>query len=298
MKNYLYIFIAGVLWGTIGLFVTIMERLGSSSAYTSFLRMFLGMILLIIITLVSEGPKAFKVSKRTLFACILMGLVCQAIYNVAYSSAVSAIGMALSSVLLYTAPVFTTIMSLLFFGEQITKKKWTALFINVIGCALTVTGGSFDGLSFQMSGLLLGVAAGFCYSLAAIFGRIAIDEKSTFAVSTYNFLFASLFLGIFNHPWTEVANPFKPSLLLVGLLFALIPTALGYIFYFNGLQDIKESSKVPVVASIETVVATLIGVLVLKEQIGWVNGIGIVLVVGSILVMNLKVTDLSESQTI
>lgn len=288
-KNYLYIFIAGSLWGTIGLFVKLMEHFGSSSTYTSFLRMGIGFILLVIITLVREGPRAFKIGKGTLISCILLGLVCQAVYNLAYSNAVNSIGMALSSVLLYTSPVFTSIISFFFFHEKLGRQKYAALFINIIGCVLTVTGGNFSGLSFAVSGLLFGLAAGLCYSFAPIFGRLAAsDESSPFAVAAYNFLFATIFLAIFMHPWTTISNPLDLKIIAAGVGFALIPTAFGYIFYFTGLKYITESSKVPVIASIETVVATIIGILVFRESLHIGNIIGIFCVLCSIAVMNLK----------
>lgn len=288
-KSYACVFISGSLWGTIGLFVKLMQGYDSSSSYTSFLRMAIGFILLVVITLVKDGPKAFRVTKGTLVSCILLGFVCQAVYNVVYSNAVNTIGMSLSSVLLYTAPVFTSITSFLFFKEKIGRQKLLALVINIIGCVLTVTGGHFEGLSFGISGILFGVAAGFCYSLTAIFGRLAADEGSPFAVATYNFLFATLFLAVF-HPWTTAENPLNLPLILVGIGFALIPTALGYIFYFKGLQGITESSKVPVVASVETVVATIIGVVVFHENLRLGNIAGIACVLSSIALMNLKFT--------
>lgn len=288
LRSYMCVFVAGSLWGTIGLFVKIMQNCGSSSAYTSFLRMALGFILLVAITLIKDGPKALKISKNTLISCVLLGFICQAVYNVVYSTAVNTIGVSLSSVLLYTSPVFTSITSFLFFKEKIGRQKIVALIINIVGCTLTVTGGHFGELSFAVSGLLFGVAAGFCYSLTAIFGRLAADEGSPFAVATYNFLFATLFLAVF-HPWTTVEVPLNLPLILAGVGFALIPTAFGYIFYFKGLQGITESSKVPVVASVETVVATIIGILVYHENIRIGNIIGILCVLGSIGVMNLGV---------
>ncbi len=287
-KSYTCIFIAGSLWGTIGLFVKLMEQSGSTSSYTSFLRMGLGLVLLVAITLIKDGPGAFRIGKGTLISCILLGFICQAIYNLAYSNAVNAIGVALSSVLLYTSPIFTSITSFLFFHEKLGQRKLIALFINIIGCALTVTGGSFTGLSFAVSGLLFGIAAGFCYSLAPIFGRLAADEGSPFAVSTYNFLFATIFLAVFTRPWSGVEDPLNLKLLAIGVGFALIPTALGYIFYFSGLKNITESSKVPVVASIETVVATMIGMVVFHEDLHLGNMIGILCVLGSIAIMNLR----------
>ena len=80
-KSYGCIFVAGCLWGTNGLFVKLMQGAGSTSAYTGFVRIALSLLILTVITLVKEGPKAFKISKNTLISCALLGLVCQALYN-------------------------------------------------------------------------------------------------------------------------------------------------------------------------------------------------------------------------
>lgn len=65
-KSFIKIFITGCLWGTIGLFVKLMEAQGSSSPYTSFLRLLFGFILLALMTLIIDGPKAFCIGRRTL----------------------------------------------------------------------------------------------------------------------------------------------------------------------------------------------------------------------------------------
>ena len=75
LKSFIKIFITGCLWGTIGLFVKLMEAQGSSSSYTSFLRLFFGFCLLVLLTLFFEGPKAFLIGRRTLLSCILLGIV-------------------------------------------------------------------------------------------------------------------------------------------------------------------------------------------------------------------------------
>ena len=196
-------------------------------------------------------------------------------------------GMAIGSVLLYTAPVFAGVTSVLLFHERLTKLKWLALLVNVAGCALTATGGHFGGSNLVLSGILFGIGAGFTYAMSAIFGRLATQEKaSSFAVTTYGLLFGALFLALTSHPWTTVENPLNPHILLVGLLYALIPTALAYLLYFGSLATIRQTSKVQVVASIEPVVATLLGVFVFQESIGLGNIIGIVLVLFSILLFS------------
>lgn len=287
-KSYGCIFAAGCLWGTNGLFVKLMQGCGSSSAYTGFVRILLSFLILTVITLIKEGPKAFKISRNTLVSCMLLGLVCQALYNYVYSSAINSLGVSFACVMTYMSPAFASVISYFLFREKFGPNKYLAMALNLIGCVLTVTGGSLQGVSFAVSGLLFGLASAACYSLVGIFGRIASGEASPYVVATYNFLFGTLFLGLFGHPWTTVENPLEPGILLYGFIYALIPTGICYIIYFSGVSRIRESSKVPVVASVENIIAVVIGVLVFGEKVGMANMAGIVLVLCSIAVMNME----------
>ena len=178
-KSFIKIFITGCLWGTIGLFVKLMEAQGSSSPYTSFLRLFFGFILLALMTLIIDGPKAFCIGRRTLLSCVLLGIICQGIFNILYSTSISMNGMSVGSVLLYTAPIFTCITSMLLFKEKMDLLKWVALLVNVVGCALTATGGDFSAASLAPLGLLIGVGAGFTYAMTAVIGRIAMHKQKS-----------------------------------------------------------------------------------------------------------------------
>ncbi len=78
----------------------------------------------------------------------------------------------------------------------------------------------------------------------------------------------------------------SPSLLLAGLLYALIPTVGTYFFYMKGLSCNLETSRVPVIASVETVFAALIGALAFSEPMNGAKIVGVVLVVASIIMRN------------
>ena len=295
-KGYLLVLITGILWGSIGLFVKWMGQLGATPTFTSFCRMAFALPILVVLTLIKCGPKAFLIDKYYLRSCALMGFLCQALYNFLYSFAVDQLGVSVSSVLLYISPAFTSILSYFIFKEKISVQKWFALLANIAGCALTVTGGKFSGLQFSLSGLLFVLGAALCYAFSAIIGRFATARCNPYVASTYNFAFATLFLLIFTRPWQGMSGKISPLLLLVAFGFALIPTAITYLLYFTGLQKIKETSRVPVLASVETVSATLLGIFVLGEEIGLVNWLGICLVFISILLMNLKIGRSSAPQ--
>lgn len=275
------VIITGCLWGSIGLFIRLMSDAGASAATISFLRMLFAFVILAAVTVAHSGISAFCVSGRTLLFSAALGLVCHGVYNVFYSWAVTLTGVTVSAVLLRIAPVFTAVISALCFHERITRHKCLALAANVIGCVLAATGGRFDSALFSLTGILCGVAAGLCYALSAIFGRLAGENSDPFVVSTYSYLFATVFLSIFLKPWAQPIHV-TPAILGLGFLYALIPTAIAYLLYYRGLQQIQESSKVPVLASMETVVAAVIGVLVLGEKLGVVHYLGIVVVMASI----------------
>ena len=142
---------------------------------------------------------------------------------------------------------------------------------------------------FPPVGLLVGIGAGFTYGMTAVIGKFAMrEEASPFAVATYNLLFSCVFIAIARLPWRTVGQPFNARLLLYGLLFGLIATALVYAFYFSGLSKISQASKVPVVASVEPVVATVIGAAVFSERVTAVKIVGIGLVLLSILMFSGK----------
>lgn len=281
------IFAAGCLWGSIGLFIRLMSDAGAGAAVISFLRMVFAFVILLVVTVIRSGISSFRVSGRVLFFSAMLGLVCHGVYNVFYSWAVVRVGVTVSAVLLNVAPVFTATLSAIFFRERITGRKGAALLINVFGCVLAATGGQFSAGSLSLLGILFGAAAGLCYALTAIFGKLAGEGSDPFVISTYSYFFAALFLAVFMRPW-DTPVTVTPTIVRLGFLYALIPTAIGYLLYYQGVQRIQESSKVPVIASMETVTAAILGVLVLGERLTVIHYFGIVVVMGSIVMMQHK----------
>lgn len=285
----LFIFLAGALWGVIGFFVTELERAGATPSMTSFLRVFFAFLLMAVITGIKYGWQVFFVDRKTLAFCALLGLVCHGIYNVFYSLAVTMAGVSVSAVLLNIAPVFTLIFSVIFFSEKPTGLKITAVFVDMAGCILVATNGKMDFAAFSLAGILCGVGAGFCYSMTAVIGKFAAERTNPFVMSTYSYLFAAAFLGLFMRPWRQGALLWiNGGVLLWGFLYALLPTAFAYVLYYWGLQRITENSKVPVIASVETVVAAVIGILIYKEPVGMTGILGICMVMLSVVLLAVR----------
>ena len=288
IRKYALIMLSGILWGTIGLFVKVLDAKGSTSEYTTFMRMFFAFLLLFAITLVKEGIGSFRIGRSTLISCALLGFVSMSLNNLCYTNAVSRLGMSLAAAILYMAPIFTSIQSKLLFHEKIGRSKLIALAFNVLGCVLAATGGRLSLEGVSVIGLLLGIGAAFAYSTQNIFGRLATDEASPFVVATYNFFFAAVFTLVVARPFSTIGDPFEPQLLIWGLLFGLIPTTIAYLLYFAGIQGLTETSKVPVFCSLELVVATVLGGLLFNENLPPASLAGTAMILISIMLMNRK----------
>ncbi len=278
------VFISGILWGTIGIFVKGLAALGADGALIGFLRMFSAFVIILAVSLVKHGRKIILHDRRTLFYCVLLGVLCNGLFNVFYTASININGMGIASVLMYTAPVFTAIGSAIIFREKFSAVKISALFVNIVGCILTVTGGNFSGNNIDVAGILAGIGSGFCYGMAAVIGRLAGERTDALTVSMYSYLSAWIFLAVFMRPDISFALG-EPKILGLGFLYGLIPTAFAYLTYYNALKVVDDTSKVPVIASVEPVTAVLIGTIIYNESIGTANLIGVAVVLISIIIM-------------
>ena len=292
-KGYFMILIAGILWGSIGFFVSILNSLGADSYCIAFLRIGVGAVLLVPIMILSGGLKLFKIDRRGLIAALVLGLFSQALFNFSYNEAISNVGVATASVLLYTSPVFVCIMSRIFFKENIGPVKYLALAINIVGSVFTVTGGDFSTINFSVYGVIAGVSAGFLYGLMTIVSSTT-DKYHPLTILFYSFLFGSIALAVVVRPWETLSGVADVRFVLAAIGYGLIPTVGSYFFYMHGLAKKLETSKVPVIASIETVVAAFIGIIVFNESAGLWKILGICCVILSISIMNLSTDKSAE----
>ena len=280
----IYIFTAGILWGTIGLFVNELNSAGASGALICIMRMMFAFLIMSSAALLKNGTKSLHIDTRTLITCLMLGLISHGMFNIFYTSSIKSNGMGIASVLLYTAPVFTALASLIIFHERLSTRKVLALTLKIAGCILTVTGGNISSGSLGLTGILAGAASGLCYGMAAIFGRIAGNKTNALTISAYSYLAAGIFLLVFMRPdlLTAIHNV---KIISLSFLYGLIPPAGAYMVYYIGLGKVSNISSVPIFASIEPVIAVIIGTQVYGEKIGLMNYTGIAVVLISIIIM-------------
>lgn len=283
--GFIYVLSAAVLWGTAGIFVRTIGSSAISEMQIVFGRAFFSSVILAGIILFKD-IRLFKINLKDIWLFILDGICSIVLFNFSYYTTMSLTSLSVAAVLLYTAPFFVVIISLLLFGKRLTAKKCLACVTAFLGCCLV--SGIFDS-QHRISGkaLFFGLLTGFGYALYTVFGDILIKRGyKTLTITFYVFLFAMIgCLPFINVVETVSSLTLKTTVWV--FLMAVFNTVLPYILYTNGLCGV-DSTVAPIIATLEPVVATVVGAGIFKEPLTVWGVVGIALVLASVVILNLK----------
>jgi drug/metabolite transporter (DMT)-like permease len=283
----MFVLLAGVLWGTIGLFVNFLgAKFGFTSMEIVAIRAIFSVVVAIPVILIQD-PKLFKINIREIWCFIGTGCLSNVFFNYCYFRTIIETSMSVAAVLLYTAPIFVVALSAVLFKEKITLRKVFATIAVFCGCVL-VTGVLESGGGINAKGLLFGLGSGFGYSLYTIFGNYAIEKGyKPLTITFYTFLCASLGALLFVSP-TGMAEKMSGSLSYIPFLFmfVIMTTILPFLFYTIGLTH-TTPAKAAILATVEPVVATILGTIQLHEHLSLLSALGIAVVVGAVAFLQL-----------
>ena len=279
---HLQILLAGTLWGLIGIFNRSLYAAGLSSVSVVVVRNLGGLIVLGLVLLLLDRS-VFRIELRHLPYFFGTGVISILLFTLCYFTAQQMTSLAVAAILLYTAPAFVVALSAVLFREKLTTGKLTALILAFLGCTL-VSGIWSGGLSVTAIGLLLGIGSGFFYGLYSIFGRYALAHYQPLTVTFYTFLFAGVGSLFLIRPAELMPCLTSGSSLLLILGLVVISTVLPYVFYTRGLARI-ESGKASILASVEPVVASLVGVIVFQEPMSIAILLGLACILISVYIL-------------
>ncbi len=258
------VFIAAFVWGTTGVAVKIIYSDGVKPLTLIFLRMLLATPLYALLAYVNKlNLLQFSFDKKVI---LTYGLILIPAFNLTYFTALNITKVSNAAFLLYTAPIFVAILSPLIIREKLTMIKIIAVMISMIGIFLIIR---FD-VSELVLGDVIALLAGIIYSLFFIAGRMI--KHSPIIVNLYSSMIASIGFNI-------------PSSSMIYIMYLVIfPTFLSYTFYLKGLT-MTNAIDASVIATVEPLSATMLGVMIINEQftINTIFG-GLLILVASIII--------------
>ena len=281
---------AASIWGTVGIQVQILFNYNVSLQSIVFWRMFFAFFILLVFIFITKRERLL-IDKKGLIYMGIMGLSSQLLFNLCYFSCIQKTSISTAVTLLYSAPIFIAIMARIFYGELFTLMKTLALLICIGGCFLAATGGSLSVLRLNLIGVLLGLAAGFNFSLVTIISKAIIRKYHQLTIIIYALGFGLIFYLPFSRPLAifEQGLPLLAWALIV--CFGIVSTAIAYGLYITGISYGIEVSRAGIISTLELVVAVVLSWLLFRENIlGW-KLVGILMVIFAVIIIQLELNN-------
>ena len=262
------------VFGTISLFV---KKIPLVSGEIALYRAFLAFILIGVYLLVKRQKIHFREMKKTLPLLILSGCA-MGINWILFFEAFNYTTVSVATLSYYFAPVIVTLACPVIFKEKMGAKQWICFFMATLGIIL-ITGLDINSENDNITGILFGLGAACLYSVVIILNKFiknVDDIQKTFIqfVSAAAVLLPYVLLtsGI---NIASVSGGGLISLLFVGLFH----TGVTYCFYFSAMKGLS-GQETAILSYIDPLVAVLVSVVILKEEMTLMQIIGGVIILG------------------
>lgn len=285
-KGYTFAFLAGVGWGTIGIISYYLGKTGIGPFEVAFLRLFFAFLMMFIFYFITDKEK-ISIKKEELKHAILIGIISQGIMSLAMYKCISMTSTTVGIMMVCLGPLFTAILSRIFFYEKITLFTGLALFLSLYGASLVVTGGDFSKLKTNGVGLLVGLLSALAFGSFPILRKRIPEEFNFTGILMYSFLIGS----IFTFPMLDtkiLLKTFSPNTVIFSILLGLIPSVFSYTIYSMSLKFITPT-KASLISLVELPAAAIIGHFFLREYLLTVNMIGIIILLAGIVISKIEI---------
>ena len=266
---------AAALWGSLGLFGRLAFDHGATPLQVGSVRAtlaFLGVLPLALLR-----PRALRVRRDHLPRLLGYGAVGVGFFYYIYLVAVDRLPLAVAAALLYTAPAFVLAIAWALRWEPVRLGRLLPLAMVLAGAFLVT--GAFRALdSVDVGGIAAGIASGVAYALYTVLGKRIRRDYDVLTTIFYAYGVGAVVLAVVAPPWAVFAA--FPQAVPLLLLMGLGPTLLAALLFYGGIRWI-EASTASMLATIEPVVAAMIGLAWLGELLPISTVVGTAFILGA-----------------
>lgn len=306
LKGFGFMFLSSSLMGGIGAFARYINAPGDFIAFWRSFSGFLGMTVIFLLIGGFHKIRTTRFSLSMLMSGIFLGLL-SALYVIAtqYTTLANA------SFLIYTGPIYSTILATIFLKEPFKPVMLASLASVVIGTLLIVQIVSENGFGLDldpkyMLGNIIALASGVAYGLYLFVSRYREDCDSNVR-AWYNFLFAASTIGIMvMFRWSSYVYPVRedvngvPTTKLdengqplsapwnvwemdtrswIVLLVAALITGFGAFYFLTVASKILLAGELATISYQETIMASILGFILFHEHLSGLQFLGGALII-------------------
>ena len=258
--------LAGIMFGSGGVFVRTLMQNGVDSTTILFLRFSIAIIPILIVILLTDKT-LFKIDLSDLPLFIVCG-ICVIGLNLFYNEAINSITLSLAAVLLSLAPIYVLILAYIFFEEKITSEKLICMVLAIFGCLLMTGALETNIENIPLLGIVFGIGTGVFWAVYLIASKKSIEKgRHTYTILFYSIIFISIALM----PFTNFGqiNSFVSANPIFAILFLILHStctfALPYVLSTISLEYMESGVSSILLSGSEPFAALILGMLFYSE---------------------------------
>lgn len=276
--------LAAVCWGISGVIADILMTKGWNPIVISFYRGAVGLLFFIGWFLL-HFKKNWVVSSRLYIWSLIAGIGVAGNFTF-YFLSIEASSVAVAATLMYTAPVFVLITSFLLGVERSTLFKWGSIAGVLAGIVLLTGAYNLDSIAVSFLGTATGLASAISYALFIFaFKKASEIGKPQITLTIAFFSFCVVLFLFMDHQ--EAAAALTSSDIGWFVLIGVVGAGISFILYVIGIR-LTAASTASMVAMIEPVTASLLGVFLLSVELTIVQIAGMVIILATITMLSVK----------
>ncbi|WP_297699529.1 DMT family transporter [uncultured Fibrobacter sp.] len=284
LKGFIFAALSAICYGTNPLGALHLYAQNYSPETVLFYRFFTAALLLMVVML-SKGSH-FKISFREFRALVAFGFLFAA-SSLAYYASFKYMDAGLASTLLFLYPLEVSVLMAVFFKEKIRIWTVVSIAVSMAGIALLYRGG--DGATLSTVGCLLVFLSSISYAIYMVMANRINLQMGSVKMTFYAICFCLVFLLLYS---VTLGSGLPPVLTEAtswgwGFMLGLVPTVLSLIFMVKAVKSIG-STPTAILGALEPVTAVSIGVLVFGEILTSRLIAGIILILGSVVLIAVK----------
>ena len=284
--GYLYVVIAAILWAVSGSSAKFLFNSGVTAFQLVQLRITITTVALLVWFLI-RNISLLKIDRKDIWYFAVFGVIGMGACQFTYLFAISKINVAAAILLQYLAPSFIALHAVVFAREKLSAVTILALAGATLGCYLVVGAYDLEILSLNLTGVISGIISAIAFAWYSIHGEYGMRRYAPWTVLFYAMFFAALIWNILHPPLEAFTHNYSLIewgwILYIGIFGTLVPFGL----YLQGINFIR-STRASITATLEPISAGVFAYIFLGEVLGPLQMIGGGLVIGSIILLQIK----------
>lgn len=224
-------------------------------------------------------PGLLAISPKSLPSLLVLSVVGVAMIQGTYYYSISVLGVGLSILIQYLAPILIVIWEILR-GARPGARTGLIVAAALTGTALLVGQVGPEAARARPIDWLIGFSSAFTFAFYIVYSKRVLQRLAPETVQVYSFVIAAAFWMLVVPPGRILAAGYSSSMWALFLVIAPISALIPFAMFLAGLRRLP-STEVGILATVEPLIAVLSAWLFLGEGLRSLQWLGAVLVLAA-----------------